>query len=117
MHHLETQRTEMREEVKDGDEMAVENEGTNARSDRRRDRREPRVVTLPTSYPDAMSHDEQTIVHDARDDVDATDVVPPVLDDDAYLFDPLETPVPASLEGEAAPVIPTGYSEGNAHGQ
>ncbi|KAL1735369.1 signal recognition particle receptor beta subunit-domain-containing protein [Schizophyllum commune] len=61
-----------------------------------------------------MSHDEQTTVHDARDDVDATDVVPPVLDDDAYLFDPLETPVPASLEGEAAPVIPTGFAEGNA---
>ena len=63
-----------------------------------------------------MSHDEQTTVHDAHDDVDATDVVPPVLDDDAYLFDPLETPVPASLEGEAAPVIPTGYAE-DAHGK
>ncbi|KAL1663262.1 signal recognition particle receptor beta subunit-domain-containing protein [Schizophyllum commune] len=62
-----------------------------------------------------MSRDEQTAVHDAHDDVDATDVVPPVLDDDAYLFDPLETPVPASLEGEAAPAIPTGYAEGNAH--
>ena len=51
------------------------------------------------------------------------DLLPPTtlpqcrLDDDAYLFDLLETPVPASLEGEAAPVIPTGYSEGNAHGQ
>ncbi|KAL1757190.1 signal recognition particle receptor beta subunit-domain-containing protein [Schizophyllum commune] len=62
-----------------------------------------------------MSHDEETTVHDAHDDVDATDVVPPVLDDDAYLFDPLETPVPASLEGEAAPIIPTVYAEGNAH--
>ncbi|TRM62587.1 signal recognition particle receptor beta subunit-domain-containing protein [Schizophyllum amplum] len=58
-----------------------------------------------------MSQDEQDTT------VDVPDVVPPVLDDNDYLFDTLETPAPASLEPEVAPVFPTSHSSGAVDAQ